>query len=147
MRATCKVISVAMLVFTTFSLCTQSVAETLDLVVITARKNLSATLCDSEGNCVYASAVLGLTEPAGMGSLPRVDIEVLKRLIDAIELPCKSPSQSTEDYVRGATALCVGKAAANYSAIYGAAVGGLAAIAAQSSCNVKVADALQGACS
>ena len=82
-----------MLVFTTFSLCTQSVAETLDLVVITARKNLSATLCDFEGNCVY-DIQMSSPDIVLAGSGDKTPADKLKDLVKKGKNACRRSSET-----------------------------------------------------
>ncbi len=97
----------------------------------------SATLCDQSGNCVYDNRVPG---PGGStdGGVAGVDLGSLKNIISAIDLPCKPSGMSEADYIKGAVAMCVAKAAAAYSAAFGVTIGGFSMIVTQSQCNTKV---------
>lgn len=78
----------------------------------------------------------------GGGIFSGFNVEAMKRIVDAIEPPCKRAGVSDADYVKGAVSMCVAKAAAGYSAMFGVAIGGMSSIITQSQCNIKVQEAL-----
>jgi hypothetical protein len=120
----------------------------LDEVVITAPKSVGELI---NGNDVPPPPP-PITEPPRPDEttpvgLPKIDIDLLKKIVGALDIPCKKATQSTQDYVISSMAICTAKAGAGYSAVYGPLFGALAVHASLSACSLKVQEALDGACS
>jgi hypothetical protein len=71
-----------------------------------------------------------------------VDSDLLKKIVGAVQIPCQPPGMSEADYIKGAVGLCVLKATAAYSSMFGTMIGGFSMILTQGFCNTKVQDAV-----
>jgi len=130
------------LITTTANVLMLGQSSAFETVVVTGKK------CDfgSCGSGPFSGQQLDY-DPFGVptttaGLFGAFSAEAMKRIVDAIEPPCRKAGQPDADYVKGAVALCVAKAAAGYSATFGVAIGGLSTIITQSQCNTKVQLAL-----